>query len=79
MRAALSAKRDAGGRRDQDEARLLITGVIERIEAARDERIVQRADRQEPLAVDGVGEPKRRQQREQVVLGDAELDVLAGR
>src|SRR3954467_11287800 len=79
MRAAFSAKREAGGRRDQDEARLLITGVVQSIEAARDERIVERADREQPFAVDRMRQPKRRQRDEQVVLRDAELDMLTGR
>ena len=37
----------------------------------------KRADRQQPLAVDGMRQPERRHQDEQVHLGDAELDVLA--
>src|SRR5207302_2521982 len=57
---------------------VLIAGVVERIEPARDERIVERADRQEPHAVDLVREPERGQQDEQIHLGDAEFDVLAG-
>ena len=77
MRAAFAGERDAGRRRHQDEARILVAGVIERIEAARDERIVERADRQQPFAVDAVRQAERRQQDEQVHLGDAELDVLA--
>ena len=77
VRAAFARERDAGGRRDEDEARLLIAGVVQRIEAARDERIVQRADREQPLAIDRVRQAERRQRDEQVVLGDAELDVLA--
>jgi len=54
VRAALGRERDAGRRRGEDEARVLVTGVVERIEAALDERIVQRADRQQSLAGDGV-------------------------
>ena len=77
VRAALGRERDAGRRRDQDEARVLVAGVVQRIEAARDERIVQRADRQQPLAVDRMRQAERGQQDEQVHLGDAELDVLA--
>jgi hypothetical protein len=63
MRAAFRRQRDARRRRHQNETRVLVAGVIERIEAARDERIVQRADRQQPLAVDGVRQAERRQQR----------------
>ena len=79
VRAALGRERDAGRRRDQNEARLLVAGVVQRIETARDERVVQRADRQQPHAVDLMRQPKRGQQDEQVHLGDAELDVLAFR
>ena len=70
-------QRDARRRRHHDEAGVLVAGVVERIEPARDEGIVQRADRQQPLAVDGVRQAERRQQDEQVHLGDAELDMLA--
>ena len=77
MRAAFGRQRDAGRRRHQDEARVLVAGVVQRIEPARDERIVERADRQQPLAVDRMRQPERRQQDEQIHLGDAELDVLA--
>jgi hypothetical protein len=77
MRAAFAGQRDARRRRHQNEARILVAGIVERIEAARDEGVVQRADRQQPLAVDAVREPKRRQHDEQVHLGDAEFDMLA--
>ena len=60
MRAALGRERDAGRRRHQDEARILIAGVVERIETALDERIVERADRNEPLAVDRVARGRAR-------------------
>ena len=39
--------------------------------------IVERADRHQALAVDRVREAERREQDEQIHLGDAELDVLA--
>src|SRR6185312_10329798 len=77
MRAAFARERDAGWRRPHHEARILVTGVIQRIEPTRDERIVQSADGQEPLAVDRVREAERRQQYKKVHLGDAELDMLA--
>src|SRR5581483_10945592 len=78
-RAALARQRDARWRRRQDEARLLIAGIVQGIEPARNEGIVQRADREQALAIDGVRQPKRGQQDEQIHLGDAELDVLACR
>ena len=77
MRAALRRQRDAGRRRRQHEARVLVAGIVHRIEAALDEGIVERADRQQPLAVDGMRQAQRREQDEQVHLGDAELHVLA--
>ena len=45
---------------DQEEARILVAGIVERIEAALDERVVERADRQQPLAEQRMGEPERR-------------------
>ena len=77
VRAAFRRERHARRRRDQNEAGVLVAGVVQRIEAARDERIVERADRQQPLAVDRMRQAERGQQDEQVHLGDAELDVLA--
>ena len=48
VRAALRPERQARRRSDEQEARILVAGVIERIEAARDEGIVDRADREQP-------------------------------
>src|SRR6185312_7331419 len=77
MRAALRRKREARRRRHQDEAGLLVAGIVERIEAALNERIIERTDRDQAFAIDRMREPERRQQGEQIHLGDAELDVLA--
>ena len=77
MRATFARERNAGRRCDQHEARVLIAGIIQCIEAARDEGIVKRADRQQTLAVDAVRQAKRRQQDKQIHLGDAEFDMLA--
>ena len=74
---ALRRQRQAGRRRDQQEARILVAGVDQRIEAAVDERIVHRADRQHPRAGHRRRQPGRAQQQEQILLGDAEFDVLA--
>src|SRR5262249_34029279 len=76
VRAALRRERDSRWRRHQDETGILITGVIERIEPALNERIVERADRDEALADDRMRESERGEQNEQVHLGDAELDML---
>ena len=78
MGAALGRQRDARRRRDQEEAGVLVAGVVQRIEAAGDERVVERADRQQARAEQLVGEAEAAEHEEQVVLGDAELDVLAG-
>jgi hypothetical protein len=78
VRAALRAQRHARGRRHQHEACILIAGVIERIEAAGDEGIVDGADREQPFAEDVSSKAQRRQHEEQIVLGDAQLDMLAG-
>jgi hypothetical protein len=77
VRPALRPERHPGRRRDQHEARVLVTGIIERIEAAGDERVVDRADREQPLAEQIAGEAQRSEHQEEVVLGDAELDMLA--
>ena len=79
MRAAFGRERDARRGRRDDEPRFLIAGVVQRIEAAAHERIVERADGQQPLAKQRVGQAQRRQHQEQVHLGNAELEVLAFR
>jgi hypothetical protein len=53
--------------------------VVERIEAARDEGVVQCADGEQPVPEDGSREPRRGEHEEEVVLGDSELDVLPRR
>src|SRR5262249_61267687 len=77
MRTALRGKRDACGSGHEYEAGILVTGVIECIEPALNERVIKRADGNESLAVDRVGKPERGKQDEQVHLCNAELDVLA--
>ena len=46
--AALRPQRHPARRRDEQEAGVLVAGVIERIEAAGDERVVDGADREQP-------------------------------
>ncbi|KTT87813.1 hypothetical protein NS44R_15160, partial [Mammaliicoccus sciuri] len=77
VRAAFRRQRDAGRRRRHHEARILIAGIVQRIEAAPEEGIVQRADRQQPRTVDLVRQAERREHDEQIHLGDTELEVLA--
>ena len=79
VRAALGRQRDAGRRRHQHEPRVLVAGIVQRIEAAPDERVVERADGQQALAEDRPGEAEGGERQEQIVLGDAELDMLARR
>ena len=76
MRTTFRRKRYAGRRRDEDEARILITGVVQRIEPSLDERVVKRAYRDEALAEKRMRKPERGEQDEQVHLGDAELEML---
>jgi hypothetical protein len=49
MRPALGRERDAGRRGDQDEAGILVAGIIQGIETALDEGVIERADRDQPL------------------------------
>jgi len=53
--------------------------VIQGVEPASDEGVIEGADRQQGLTVELARETESAQEQEQVVLGDAELDVLAGR
>ena len=77
VRAALGRERDARRRGHQNKTCLLVAGVIERIETALNERVIERANRDQTLSIDHVRQTQRRQQSEQIHLGDAELDVLA--
>ena len=79
MGAALRGEADPGGGGHEQKPRILIAGVAQRIEATLDERVVQGADRQQPLPEERVRKPEHPEQSEQVVLRDAELDVLAPR
>ena len=79
VRAPLGRQAHARRRRHEQELRALVAGVVQRVEAAADERVVERADRQQPSTEERAGQPQRGQEQEQVVLGDAQLDVLSGR
>ncbi len=74
--AALRRQRQTRRRGHQQEPRVLVAGIDQRIETAVDERIVHRADRQQPRAGHRRRQSRRAQQQEQVLLGDAEFDVL---
>src|SRR4051812_38576943 len=76
MSAAFRRQGDARRGRYQDEPRVLVQRVVKGIEATLDERVVDRTDRQQPRPEQRPREPERRQLQEEVMFGDAELDVL---
>ena len=75
--AAFRSQRDARRRGRENEAGVLVAGVVQRIETTTDERVVERPNRDQPLAEQRVRQPGGRQRQEQVHLGDAEFDMLA--
>ena len=54
MGAAFGCERHARGRTDNHEARVLIAGIVQRIEAAVHKRIIDRSDGQQTLSEQGV-------------------------
>ena len=79
MQPAFRRQRNARRGRDEDEASVLIARIVGRIEPSPDKRIENRADRNQPLAKQFVRQPECRQHQKQIILGDAQLDVLTGR
>ena len=79
VRAALGRERDAGRRADEDRLPAGVDAERPRLERAVDERVVDRPDRQQRLAVARPGRAELAEQPDEVALGDAELDVLAVR
>src|SRR4051795_9622103 len=77
MLPAFGRQREAGGRGDEQESGVLITGVDQRIEAAIDERVVHRTDREDARTGEGGREAGRAEQEKEVLLGNSELDMLA--
>jgi len=75
--AAFGRQGDAGRGRHQDKPGILVTGIIQRILPALDERVIECADRQQAGAEEWSGEAEGGELQEQIALGDAELDVLA--
>ena len=73
------ARRDPGWRRGKHEPGMHVERVDERVEAATDERVVHRPDRDQRLAEQLGRQAELAQPHEQVHLADAELDVLAVR
>ena len=78
VRTAFGRQRQPGRGGDQQETRILVATIVQRIEPARDERIIDRADRQQPRAEQGRRQPGCCQHEEQIILGNAEFEVLAG-
>src|SRR3546814_21029440 len=62
---------------DQEEARILIAAIVERIEAARDERVLDGSHRDQPRTEMGGCKPQRGEHQVEVVLGNAKLDMLS--
>ena len=77
MGAAFARQGDARRCRDQKETGILVTGVIQRIQSASDEGIIQRADGQQPRPEQLVRQAQGREQDEQIHLSDAQLHMLA--
>ena len=75
--AAFRPERNAGGSGDQQEAGVLVAAVVEAIEPAGDERVIERPDRHQPFAEQIARQAERRQHQEKIGFGDAQLDVLA--
>ena len=75
--ATLGAERDARRRADQNRLAAGVDPERPGLEAAHQERVVDRSHRQQRLAVARPGRPELAQQADEVDLRDAELDVLA--
>ena len=76
MRPAFGGQRDAGRGADQHKAGVLVAGVVQCIEAARHERVIDRANGDQAFAKQGMRQACRAQQQHQVHLCDAQFDVL---
>ena len=76
VRAALRPKRDPARGRHEQETRILVASVIQAIETASDERIVERPDRKQPLSEQVARQAERAQHQEKIGFRDPELDML---
>jgi hypothetical protein len=79
--AALGRQRDAGRRGGEQETRILVAGIVQRIEAAGDERdrtACRPGTRRPPNRLE-CDRPSAASARKRFILGDAELEMLAGR
>ena len=77
MRTSLGRQGHARRRARDHEAGVLVAGVIQRVEPAVYERVVQRPNRQQPRAEQRRRKAERRQHQEQIVLRDAQFEMLA--
>ena len=77
VRAALGPERDPARRADEDRLAAGVDAERPRLERAGDERVVDRADRQQRLAVARPRRAELAEQPDEVDLGDPELDVAA--
>src|SRR3546814_11793387 len=64
---------------DEQETRVLVAAVIQGIEAARNEGIVDGADRQEARPKQRSRESQGCEHQEEIILRDAEFDMLSNR
>ena len=77
VRTAFGRQCHPRGGADQNETRVLITGIVQRIEAAGDKGIIDRADGDKPLAKERMRQARRAQEQHQIHLGNAQFDMLA--
>ena len=78
VRAALGRQRDPGRRADQDRLPARVDPERPRLQRALDERVVEHPDRQQRLPPPAPGGAQLAEQPDEVGLGDAQLQVLAG-
>ena len=78
MCPALGPQRDTGRGGHQNEPCILIDRIIQGIEPAGDERIIERADRKQPLAKQAGRQSESGEVQEQIVLGNPQFHMLAG-
>ena len=76
MRAAFWGQCDPGRCADQDEPRILIAGVVQRIERARNKGIIHCADGDQPFAKQRMRQACGSKKQHQIHLGNAQLNML---
>ena len=76
VRTTFRCERNAAWCGDNHKPCILITGVIQRIQTARNERIIQRANREQSLPKQAVRQTKGGQIQKQIVFGNTQFDML---